>query len=795
MTSDSDSFDKNSSSSISNINRSRSDINYVKPVKDESENTEVWHGQDMAMGGLLRTMSRVKSAADIVGDSLSPSFSMGVEQIRSGYDDFKRRNVKIRFITEITKDNLSYCKELMHYVELRHMEAVRGNMAVSETEYVATANLDGEAKPIIQTIYSNVKAIVEQHKYFFDNLWKKATPAEQRIMEIEQGLLPVETKVFDSPEEIYKLIEDIIDNSTNGLSNCSTIGGFQMIYEDKKLFHSYSKLLSKYKEGKVKGGVRWITYIEDKNEHVDIINKFLNIGIEIKHTSSLPPMNFALSDKQFHGTIEKMDNGKMSKNILYSTEPLYIKHFKTIFEELWKEGISAQQRIRHIKTGIAAVTTKVIENPIQSKNIFLQIIEEAQEEIMVIFPSLNSIKRQSKIGLFNLLKLKNQQNFRIRILSPMIDIVKEILLLEYSKESNNRIDNIVVREIPRQQTIRSTILMVDKKQMLSIEVKDDNKETFEEAIGLVTYSTSHPTLVSYVSIFETLWIQTEMFENIRIANEKLIESEELEREFINTAAHELRTPTQAIMGYTELDKEIFDDLLKNPKIMSDEESRRIIQHLLKHFDAISRNASRLDDLISNLLDVARIESNRNNSLMLHKEKLDLVNEIDESIKTQLDQKIKNKKIKVNIINQTLKGQCWVFADRTRLNQIINNLINNAIKFSPVNGIIDIVIRNNDHHYYKEDSKEIDREIRGSNKSEILVGISDVGKGISPQIIPRLFHKFITDSDAGTGLGLYITRKLVEAHGGNIWAFNNKDRVGSTFVFSLPKVDNDILDKK
>lgn len=200
IASNNDSYDKNNhKSSFPNTDKSHHKLNNLNSEESESEKTEVWHGQEMAMNGLLRTMSRVKYSADVVGDSLSPSFSMGIKQIRNGYDDFKKRNVKIRFITEITKNNLAYCKELLQYVELRHIEGLKGNMAVTETEYVATANLAGEAKPTIQTIYSNVKAVVEQHKYFFDNLWKKAIPAKQRIMEIEEDLLPVETRIVDSP--------------------------------------------------------------------------------------------------------------------------------------------------------------------------------------------------------------------------------------------------------------------------------------------------------------------------------------------------------------------------------------------------------------------------------------------------------------------------------------------------------------------------------------------------------------------------------------------------------------------
>src|SRR5919202_1450460 len=107
------------------------------PIK---ETIEIWKGEEAAMNGLVNVMSRVSSKADIVGDSNAPSFSMGVKQIKEEYINFKKRQIKIRFITEITKENLHYCKELMNYVELRHLDFVKGNMAISDSEYVATAN-------------------------------------------------------------------------------------------------------------------------------------------------------------------------------------------------------------------------------------------------------------------------------------------------------------------------------------------------------------------------------------------------------------------------------------------------------------------------------------------------------------------------------------------------------------------------------------------------------------------------------------------------------------------------------
>ena len=118
-------------------------------------------------------------------------------------------------------------------------------------------------------------------------------------------------------------------------------------------------------------------------------------------------------------------------------------------------------------------------------------------------------------------------------------------------------------------------------------------------------------------------------------------------------------------------------------------------------------------------------------------------------------KIKTKNIKVNFINQILEDQqCWVYADSSRLNQILTNPIDNAIKFSPVNGIIDIIIKNTDYDFLEENGTDLNKSKNNSVNSQILIGISDMGKGISPKIMPTVFEKFVTTSDTGTGLGLY-----------------------------------------
>lgn len=275
---------------------------------------------------------------------------------------------------------------------------------------------------------------------------------------------------------------------------------------------------------------------------------------------------------------------------------------------------------------------------------------------------------------------------------------------------------------------------------------------------------------------------------LQIANNQLSNHDKLQKEFINTAAHELRTPTQAIMGYAELDSDLFDDILKHQNVIENEKLKGELTQIREFFKAISRNASRLNDLISNLLDVARIESDRINSLRLQKQRIDLGREINEALKSQLEQKIRNKHIKISFATQKMEKQYWVDADKSRLNQILVNLIDNAIKFSEDGSTIDIEIRERNYDNLSNDLHS-SHDFKNDLSNQISVSISDKGKGISDQIMPKLFEKFSTDSDIGTGLGLYISKSIVEAHGGRVWAFNNKDGIGSTFVFSLPRANN------
>jgi two-component system sensor histidine kinase VicK len=730
----------------------------VSAPSTNSERTEVLYGVENAMSTLKQVMSRVNSRADVCGDSLAPSFSMGVEPIKKGYIDFKNRGVKIRFITEITKDNIPYCKELMKYVEeLRHMDGVKGNMAVGETEYVATAVLQ-EAQPVTQTIYSNAKAILEQQRYFFENLWSTAISSKQKIKEIEDGIIiPIRTRLLENQDEIIREIKRK-NKAANNLSICTEYGGVQMSYN--YLFDSYKNVIERQRRNNGKervedsssnssstcDGLRLLTSID--KAAVNLVKIFLDSGIKIRHLKNMPPMSFGVSDKEVALTIEKMEGGKMSQTFLISNEPLYVNQFNSLFEELWKNGIDAVDRIKDIEAGVDLADIEVIPNSTKAQTKYLDMVKSATEEILLVFPTTDALVRQEKIGAIELAKeAAKERNVKVRILMPANKLTEQSV----GELKQDYLRHIDIRYIEQMSETKATILVVDRKSSLVMELRDDAETTFAEAIGLSTYSNSKAGVLSYVAIFDNWWKQTELYRRVIEANERLKVNDKMQKEFINVAAHELRTPIQPILGLTEILRSRIKD-----------------REQLELLDVTIRNARRLQRLTEDILDVTKIDGQ---SLRLKKERFNLHEMMLSILADCKDQLKDNKNIKLELAIVSKEDRDTVIveveADKARLNQVIMNLLSNAIKFTR-EGSITITTENKD--------------------GQLLVRIKDTGVGIDSEIFPRLFTKFATKSETGgTGLGLYISKSIVEAHGGKIWAENNSNGKGATFSFAFPAV--------
>jgi two-component system sensor histidine kinase VicK len=551
------------------------------------EQTEMLIGAEVTIKRMSELFSNVSKKFDGCANSTAPSIAMTI--FRDAYEDMKSRGVKIRWVTDITKDNLTHCKDLMQYAEVRHISCLDENFRVSGTEYIA-ATTTKEGLPIPKLIYSNSKEIVGQQQYIFETLWDKAVPAEQRIKEIEQ-----------------------------------------------------------------------------------------------------------------------------------ESEP---------------------QRIA------------VIYDARQALELFQWLIMSAEKEIKIVFPTTSALIRQDKAGiLFLLQEAAAVKKCQVKVLMPNDESIRNFI------HDNS---NILTRFIDHEESGKATILIVDNKVSLVMELKDDSKKTFQEAIGLSTYSNSKAGVLSYVSMFESLWKQTELYEKLK-GNEKM------QKEFINIAAHELRTPIVPILNLSEL-------LYSNAK---EGQQRQIQEEQQKEMlEIILRNANRLHQLTEDILDVTRIESQ---ILQIRKERFNL-NDLILSIVEHYRKQIANSNVKV--IYESGNGITLVEADRQRMIQVISNLLDNALKFTQEGTVTVTTIERKD-----------DGDGAGGGEAEVIVSIKDTGTGIDPELMPRLFTKFATKSYQGTGLGLFISKSIIEAHGGKMWAENNNNNnysknrkhEGATFYFTLPVV--------
>ena len=178
------------------------------------------HGVDNVIDAELEFFANSKKGIDTCMNYTRPSLAVILEPIKKAFLDAKGRGVKLRYLTEITHDNIAACKELMTIVdELRHLDGIKGNFMLSETEYLAPVILFEKGKIASQIICSNVKEILDQHQYMFDTLWNKAISAQQRIREIDEGIVSYETKVLEEDEKKTKRFKGYLENS-NQLSVC-----------------------------------------------------------------------------------------------------------------------------------------------------------------------------------------------------------------------------------------------------------------------------------------------------------------------------------------------------------------------------------------------------------------------------------------------------------------------------------------------------------------------------------------------------------------------------------------------
>jgi two-component system, OmpR family, sensor histidine kinase VicK len=405
---------------------------------------------------------------------------------------------------------------------------------------------------------------------------------------------------------------------------------------------------------------------------------------------------------------------------------------------------------------------EVIRNTRESIKRSFDLVQSARDEVLRIFSSITAFRRQVRLGVLHLFKESIERGVKVRVLIPadcqqITQIINEVNLV---------LPDLSIRCVDKSLQNTIGILVIDRKESLIVETKDDTKDSSYEAAGLGAYYDSKPISLSYASIFDSLWKQAELYEKLNETYEQLKIHSKMQKEFLDIAAHELRTPIQPILGLTEI-------LLSNKRIDRAAQEEKL--------NVIARNAKRLKLLTDDILDVTKIEGQ---ALQLKKELINVNHIISNTVEKIKNQMGHDENVEL-VVNSPDHNVIFVEADKARITQVISNLLNNAIKFTKIGTVfISISIE----------------EIKQDNNLQkfLVVTVKDTGTGIESEMLPRLFEKFASKSCKGTGLGLFICKSIVEAHGGRIWAQNNSNGKGATFTFSLPiteQIASSSLDRK
>ncbi|MGB7636291.1 MAG: HAMP domain-containing sensor histidine kinase [Nitrososphaeraceae archaeon] len=549
------------------------------------EKTEIFHGSESVINTVLQFASKTKNRIDTCVDNTRPALVIENEQLRKSFMDAKNAGIRSRCITEVTAENIPYCKELLQIVnELRHLNGIKGNFYLSESEYLSPATLHEKGKPASQIIYSNVKEIVEHQRYIFETLWNKSIPAKDKIIEIENEIEP----------------------------------------------------------------------------------EFLEVISDCK----------------------------------------------------------------------------------KATEIYVELARSLKKEALFLLSDSKAMIRADKLGIIdNLIEASSQGSAVVKMICPLSEENSDII-----KRISQRAPYI---KIINGGSSHSGLFVVDSAKFLRFELKDPKAEEFSEAIGFVVYSNSKVSVKSSKSLFELIWNEHLQYGKLQ-EYERRKEADKMKNEFINIAAHELRTPIQPILSLSQI--------MRSQKVNIDE------YH--EFLDVIISSAKRLQRLANDILDATQIESHL---LKLDKKLFNLnetISDVVQGYKQQIETRNRTNNNNLKLVLESNAGATITLkADKNKISQVLSNLLSNAIKFTREGTIL-----------VKAEKNKGGKE---ANLDEVIVSVKDTGTGIDPEIFPRLFSMFVSKSYEDTGLGLFISKSIIEAHGGKMWAENNKDGMGARFSFKIP----------
>jgi signal transduction histidine kinase len=532
------------------------------------------------------------------------------------------------------------------------------------------------------------------------------------------------TEVFNGVDKVMDAILQFLYRTDAKIDAC-------VDYTRPSLAINIQVLREAFLDAKKRGvKLRYITEITKDN--ISYCKQLMTMVDELRHLDAIKG-NFYISDTGYLAPATFHEAGKSAAQAIYSNVKEIIEHQKYVFETLWSKTVSAEQRIREIEEGIEPEFFDVIIDNEKACQVLIDMTKSVTREALILLPNDKALVRIDRLGIVDSLLKASGNGATVKIICPLT-------------EENSKTQEKISENAPDIKMLDSDIspygmYIIDRERFLRAELKKPGAENFMDAIGLVVYSNRKTTVESFESVFQLLWKERTLIEELKKADR-------MQKEFIGIAAHELKTPIQAILGMS--------GLLKYYPERTDEV-----------IEVIKRNAIRLKRLSTNILDVTRIESQ---TLKLEKERFDIRDLIPTIIEDYRERIQNTTSSGVKLIYDNNNSSIIVEADKERIIQIISNLLSNSIQFTSEGYI----------------SLEIATKVEGN---EVIITVRDTGIGINPEIMPRLFSKFVTKSQQGTGLGLFVSKSIIEAHGGKIWAENNAlDGRGTAFNFTLPLAD-------
>ena len=520
--------------------------------------------------------------------------------------------------------------------------------------------------------------------------------------------------------DVINGISDIFYNSEHRVAICGNSRFPSLIFS----FESIRKAIVDAKNR----GIRQRYIFEITKENINYCKELMRMvdDLQVRHSDQIEA-NFALNETEYLSSITM----KERHQAIYSNVREIVEQEGSIFETVWNTSLPAKYRIREIQEGTESDFLEVIYDAQKARDIYIDLARSVDNEALLLFANSKAMVRAERLGVVDYLVRASKKGASIKIICPITEENSEIITQISEKAPGIRILN--------GGDSHSGLFIVNNAKFIRFEIKELQAEDFTDAVGFIVYSNTKVSVYSSRSFFELLWKE-------RVQYEKLKEADEMKSEFINVAAHELRTPIQPILSLTEV---------LRSKIKDTEQ--------LAMLDAAIRNAKRLRRLTEDILDITKIEGK---SLQLEKEQFNLYEVILNVVQDYRSQQIENRTIDIQVLSDEPNKEIVVNADKSRIAQVISNLLSNAIKFTKQGAVLITIEK-------KKDNKEV------------IVSMKDTGSGLDPEILPRLFSKFASKSFKGTGLGLFISKSIVEAHGGKIWAENNVNGKGAKFSFSLP----------